>query len=68
MSEVLIQYGGLVDLQALAVQYDPVCVVLHVNLNLHRALETERCEIGMQEELVVKRNNVPGDGQKWPYC
>lgn len=67
MCKVLIQYGGLDNFQSLAVQYNPVCVVLHVNLNLHGALETERCEIGMQQKLVVKRNNVPGDGRGWPY-
>lgn len=61
MCKVLIQYGGLDNFQSLAVQYNPVCVVLHVNLNLHRAIETEPCEIGMQQELVVKGNNVPGE-------
>lgn len=40
-------------------QHNPVCVVLDINLNPHRASEREACEVRVQEEMVVKRNNVP---------
>lgn len=59
VSEVLVQYGGLGDLETLTVQYNPVCIVLDINLDLHRASETEACEVWVQEEVVVKRNDVP---------
>lgn len=35
MCKVLVQYSGLEDLQSLAVQHNPVCVVLYVDLNLY---------------------------------
>lgn len=35
MCKVLVQYGGLGDLQTFAVQYNPVCVVLDINLDVH---------------------------------
>lgn len=40
-------------------QYNPVCVVLDINLNLYRAFKTEAGEVRVQLEIVVTRNNVP---------
>lgn len=40
-------------------QYNPVCVVLDINLNLYRAFKTEAGEVRVQLEMIVKRNNVP---------
>lgn len=40
-------------------QYNPVCVVLDINLNLYGAFKSEAGEVRVQQEMVVKRNNVP---------
>lgn len=40
-------------------QHNPVCVVLDINLNLDRAFKTKAGEVWVQQEMIVKRNNVP---------
>lgn len=40
-------------------QHNPVCIVLDIDLDLHRASETEACDVRVKEEVVVKRNDVP---------
>lgn len=42
-------------------QYYPVGVVLDINPNLYRAFKTEAGEVRVQQEMIVKRNNVPGE-------
>lgn len=59
MSKILVQDCGHGDPYTLAVQYNPVCIVLDINLDLHRASETEVCDVRVKEEAVVKRNDVP---------
>lgn len=54
----LVQDGGLRDVQALAVQDHPVGVVLHVNLDLGRAGEAQRGEVGVDEQMVVHWHDV----------
>lgn len=40
-------------------QHNPVCVVLDINLNLYRAFKTKAGEVRVQQEMIVKRNDVP---------
>lgn len=40
-------------------QHNPVCVVLDINLNLYRAFKTKGGEVRVEQEMIVKRNNVP---------